>query len=177
MLGSGLGSDESGDFGRYGEITDPRRRSAAYDEALDLMADIWTGRPGRREGRTYAVDLPAGVPPTHRIPIWIANSRDSAAVIARAVRHDGIFPHRGRDPLTPDEVRRLVERLREAGLPPEQAFDLAVSGNASPAWGEPVTVDLPALAQAGATWWMESLIHHDPLDLSLKLVDAGSPRS
>ena len=131
MLGSGLGSDESGDFGRYGEITDPRRRSAAYDEALDLMADIWTGRPGRREGRTYAVDLPAGVPPTHRIPIWIANSRDSAAVIARAVRHDGIFPHRGRDPLTPHDVRRLVERLREAGLPPERPFGSAVSGNAS----------------------------------------------
>ncbi len=37
--------------------------------------------------------------------------------------------------------------------------------------------EVVALAQAGATWWMESLIHHDPLDLSLKLVDAGSPRS
>jgi hypothetical protein len=37
-------------------------------------------------------------------------------------------------------------------------------------------VDLGALAQAGTTWWMESLIHFDPLDLSLRIVDAGPPR-
>jgi hypothetical protein len=37
-------------------------------------------------------------------------------------------------------------------------------------------VDLGALAQAGMTWWMESLIHFDPLDLSLRIVDAGPPR-
>ena len=50
---------------------------------------------------------------------------------ARATCHDGIFPNRGRDPLTPHDVRRLVERLREAGLPPERPFGSAVSGNAS----------------------------------------------
>lgn len=33
-----------------------------------------------------------------------------------------------------------------------------------------------ALAGAGMTWWMESLIHFDPLELSLEIVDAGPPR-
>ena len=51
-----------------------------------------------------------------------------------------------------------------------------MAGNASPAWPEPVTVDLGALAGAGMTWWMESLIHLDPLELSLEIVDAGPPR-
>jgi hypothetical protein len=53
---------------------------------------------------------------------------------------------------------------------------IAVAGNASPAWAEPATVDLGALAQADMIWWMESLIHFDPLDLSLRIVDAGPPR-
>jgi alkanesulfonate monooxygenase SsuD/methylene tetrahydromethanopterin reductase-like flavin-dependent oxidoreductase (luciferase family) len=176
VLGTGLGSDESGDFARYGEITDLPTRSVAYDEALDLMAAVWSGLPGRHEGRTYSVDLPAAKPPAHRIPVWIGSSGDSSKVVARAARHDGIFPNRGQDSLTPDEVRRLVGRLRNAGLPPDRPFDIAVSGDASPAWGDPVTVDLPALARAGATWWMESLIHIDPLELSLKVVDAGPPR-
>ena len=65
---------------------------------------------------------------------------------------------------------------RRAGLPEGRAFDVAVAGNASPAWQEPVTADLAGLAQAGMTWWMESLIHFDPLELSLEIVDAGPPR-
>ena len=51
-----------------------------------------------------------------------------------------------------------------------------MAGNASPAWQEPPGADLGALAKAGMTWWMESLIHFDPLDLSLRIVDAGPPR-
>ena len=34
---------------------------------------------------------------------------------------------------------------------------------------------LAALVAAGATWWMESLIHFDPLEQSLEVVDAGPP--
>ncbi|MEV4313557.1 hypothetical protein [Actinocrispum sp. NPDC049592] len=32
------------------------------------------------------------------------------------------------------------------------------------------------LHEAGMTWWMESLIHFDPLELSMHVVDAGPPR-
>ena len=38
-------------------------------------------------------------------------------------------------------------------------------------------MDLGALARAGMTWWMESLIHFDPLDLSLRAVAAGRCRT
>jgi hypothetical protein len=38
-------------------------------------------------------------------------------------------------------------------------------------------VDLKGLAEAGMTWWLESLIHFDPLDLSMAVVDAGPPRA
>ena len=52
----------------------------------------------------------------------------------------------------------------------------SLPGNASPAWNEPTKVDGAGLTEAGMTWWMESLIHFDPLELSLEIVDAGPPR-
>jgi hypothetical protein len=77
---------------------------------------------------------------------------------------------------TPEQVAGAVWVLRENGVTEERPFDVAVAGNASRAWEEPTHVDLAGLAAAGATWWMESLIHYDPLDLSLAVVDAGPPR-
>jgi hypothetical protein len=69
----------------------------------------------------------------------------------------------------------MLAAVRRAGLPTERPFNMAVAGNASPAWNEPKNIDLNAFAAAGMTWWIESLIHFDPLDLSLKIVDAGPP--
>jgi hypothetical protein len=87
------------------------------------------------------------------------------------------LPHPGNRTPAPDDVAGLLTALRRAGLPEGRAFDVVVAGNASPAWQEPLTADLAGLAQAGVTWWMESLIHFDPLELSLEVVDAGPPRA
>ena len=108
--------------------------------------------------------------------MWVASTAGHPRVIRRAATCDGIFPIRGDRTPAPDEVAGLLTALRRAGLPEGRAFDIAAAGNASPAWQEPVTVDLAGLAQAGMTWWMESLIHFDPLELSLEIVDAGPPR-
>ena len=91
----------------------------------------------------------------------------------RVRRH---FPLSGGHLLSPAELTGILAALHDAGLPEDRPFDVAVAGNASPAWPEPGTVDLGALAGAGMTWWMESLIHFDPLELSLEIVDAGPPR-
>jgi hypothetical protein len=93
------------------------------------------------------------------------------------VRRDGVILVGPDQEPKPEQVEGAVRALRANGLAEGQAFDIAVTGNASHAWEEPKPVDLPGLAEAGATWWMESLIHYDPLDLSLAVVDAGPPRS
>jgi alkanesulfonate monooxygenase SsuD/methylene tetrahydromethanopterin reductase-like flavin-dependent oxidoreductase (luciferase family) len=173
ILGTGLGSDESGDFSRFGEPTDLSERAGAYDEGLALLDAVWSARPYRHEGTRYQVILDAGVPMAERIPVWVASSTGHPKVIGRAAARDGIFPNFEDHTATPTEIADLLVQLRRAGLPPERPFDVAVAGNASPAWGEPITVDVSALARAGMTWWMESLIHFDPLELSLKIVDAG----
>jgi alkanesulfonate monooxygenase SsuD/methylene tetrahydromethanopterin reductase-like flavin-dependent oxidoreductase (luciferase family) len=176
ILGTGLGSDESGDFSRFGDPTGLPTLSAMYDEALEVVRGVWSGRPFHHDGRHYHVTLDEGAPDPHPIPVWVASLTGHPRVIRRAAACDGIFPIRDNHTPPPDEVAGLLTALHRAGLPDGRAFDVAVAGNASPAWQEPITVDLTALAQAGMTWWMESLIHFDPLELSLEIVDAGPPR-
>ncbi len=174
VLGVGLGSDESGDLSRFGEPTDLRTRAAMVDEGIDIMRAVWGGTPYRHAGAHYEVHLDAGRPEPHPIPVWIACSTPHRGVLARAAENDGIFAISDHT-LRPDEVAAIADAT-PAGTP-GRPFDVVVSGNASHAWERPNPdgVDLDALAGAGATWWLESLVHFDPLGLSLEVVDAGPP--
>ncbi|MFI6214269.1 LLM class flavin-dependent oxidoreductase [Nocardia brasiliensis] len=175
VLGTGLGSDESGDFSRFGEGDGLRARSARYDEGLEIVRAVWAGRAYRHKGPHYTVDLPEAVPQPHRIPIWVGCSANSPKVIRRAAGCDGIFPLAdGRTP-TPKELSTVVTAVESTRRAPDRRFEIVVAGNASPAWNEPASVDLDGLVDAGMTWWMESLMHFDPLELSLEIVDAEPP--
>jgi alkanesulfonate monooxygenase SsuD/methylene tetrahydromethanopterin reductase-like flavin-dependent oxidoreductase (luciferase family) len=176
ILGTGLGSDESGDFSRFGEPADLRVRAARYDEGLDVVRGVWSGRPYRHDGGQFQVSLDAGVPDPYPIPVWVASSTGHPRVIRRAATCDGIFPNPEDHTPTPNDIAGTLAELHRAGLSADRPFDVVVAGNASPAWDEPVKIDVAALARAGMTWWMESLIHFDPLELSLRIVDAGPPR-
>jgi alkanesulfonate monooxygenase SsuD/methylene tetrahydromethanopterin reductase-like flavin-dependent oxidoreductase (luciferase family) len=178
VLGTGLGSDESGDFSRFGEPTAPHERASRYDEGLEIVHSMWTGQAVQHDGAHYHLDLAATDREENRIPVWVGcTTLDKPVVIRRAAGTDGIFPNPEDHRITPDELAGVVAAVRETGLVGERPFEVAAAGNASPAWEEPLTVDLPGLIGAGLTWWMESLIHFDPLDLSLKIVDAGPPRA
>lgn len=175
VLGLGLGSDESGDFSRFGEPTDAPRRAEMLTEGLGIVRAMWSGQSLQHDGRHYQVSLDEGAAEPHRIPVWMASSSGNPRVLRRAATCDGIFHNPGHLP-SPEDTAELLAAVRRAGLAADRRFDVALAGNASPAWDEPTHVDLKALAAAGMTWWMESLIHFDPLDLSLKIVDAGPPR-
>jgi alkanesulfonate monooxygenase SsuD/methylene tetrahydromethanopterin reductase-like flavin-dependent oxidoreductase (luciferase family) len=176
ILGTGLGSDESGDFSRFGEPADLPTRSAMLEEGLGVIRAMWSGQRYQHDGPHYHVNLDETAPEPHPIPIWMASSTGNPAVIRRAAGCDGIFPNPDDHIVTPDDVAEVLKAVHRAGLPADRPFDVAIRGNASPAWQEPITVDVSGLAQAGMTWWLESLIHFDPLELSLEVVDAGPPR-
>jgi alkanesulfonate monooxygenase SsuD/methylene tetrahydromethanopterin reductase-like flavin-dependent oxidoreductase (luciferase family) len=176
VLGTGVGTDESGDFSSFGDPTDVPTRAAMLTEGLGLVRSMWAGDAIDHEGRHYTVNLPATDPEPHRIPVWMASSGNHPNVIARAVHCDGIFPNPDDHELVPEEIAATVTALRAAGLPEDKPFDIAVRGNASPAWEEDKNIDLKGLHEAGMTWWMESLIHFDPLELTMHVVDAGPPR-
>lgn len=143
------------------------------DEGLDLMRAIWAGQAVHHRGEHDRADLPAGTPEPYPIPVWVASSTGHPRVLRRAARCDGIFPNPADHHLpTAEEITQTLAGVRRTGRP----FDVAVAGNASAGWEEPKDVDLDGLARAGVTWWMESLIHFDPLELSLHVVDTGPPR-
>ncbi|HEX3647663.1 MAG TPA: LLM class flavin-dependent oxidoreductase [Pseudonocardiaceae bacterium] len=170
VLGVGIGADDYGDFSRFGEPGSDRDRAALTDEALAIMDAVWAGRPHVADGR-YQVDLPAGVPEPHRIPVWVAGTLPHVRSAHRAVRRDGLVLL-GMN-ATPDQVAGARNTLRANGLADDRPFDVVLTGNASAAWPEAPSVDLAGFADAGMTWWMESLSHYDPLALTLRVVDAG----
>lgn len=176
IVGTGVGVDESGDFSSFGEPIDLATRSTMLAEGLELMRAMWAGEAIEHSGRHYQVSLAATEPEPHRIPVWMASSANHPRVISRAAGCDGIFPNPDDHELIPEEIADIHQALHRAGLPADRPFDIAVRGNASPAWQEDKNVDLKGLAEAGMTWWLESLIHFDPLELSMAVVDAGPPR-
>jgi hypothetical protein len=76
--------------------------------------------------------------------------------------------------LSPDDLAAMVDRLREerAGASAEGAFDVALFGLS----GGPESDIVRRFADAGATWWLESLSPmRGPLDELQALVEAGPP--
>ena len=172
VLGVGIGADDYGDFSRFGEPGTVRDRATMTDEALAIMDAVWAGRPHVSDGR-YRVDLPAGVPEPHRIPVWVAGTLPHVRSAHRAARRDGVVLL-GIHGAPPAQLADARNTLRAKGLADDRPFDVILTGNASAAWPEAPAVDLAGYADAGVTWWMESLIHHDPLALTLRVVDAGA---
>ena len=175
VLGVGLGVPQ--DFEAFGESTDAKRRAEMVDEGLIIIERVWSGEPFTFEGRHYRVSVPVATPPEERrVPIWVANVGASPGSLRRAARHGGVFPlARGYQDVSPAALSDLVKRLAELGASVGGGFEVVLRGNASAAWPDPKRQPLGALADAGMTWWLECLMHFDPLDLSLRIVDAGPP--
>jgi len=175
ILSVGLGAPESG-FGAFGEETDRRVRAELMDECLDIVTGLWAGQPFAYTGRHYTI-TPTEFPTNGatvqqpRVPIWCAAAVGRPKSMARALRWDGILPQRlgpdGAEQATIGEVATLHREL--AG----RDFDIIVEGSNtehSPA----------AWAQAGATWWIESMWdaigQRDPVLAATDRLRDGPPR-
>jgi len=143
-VGLGLGVDTSGELSRFGEVTDPRQRGDALDEAADLLAELWSGVRVDHRGPYYqATDvqlLPLSVQ-RPRIPMWFAARGDARRPVRRAARFDGLFA------IEVDldgfiAMMAIIEEERGGRV----GFDAAVL--ATPG------ADLARLEDAGATWAM-----------------------
>jgi alkanesulfonate monooxygenase SsuD/methylene tetrahydromethanopterin reductase-like flavin-dependent oxidoreductase (luciferase family) len=128
VLGAGLGSDNSGEFSKFGEEPDPRARAVALDEGLEQLVRHWSG-----EFQPQPLQQP-------RIPIWLAARWPNKRPLWRAARWDGVFPI---DQDEPDQLREMLAVVREerGGL---DGFDVVVTG--------PAGTDPQPWVDAGATW-------------------------
>ncbi|MEA2576805.1 MAG: hypothetical protein QOD78_393, partial [Chloroflexota bacterium] len=129
-----------------------RIRAERLDESLAILEGLWRGEPFGFEGRHYRFE-PMTFRPTPiqqpRIPIWVIGAWPKERSIRRALRYDGILPQT-RDPAAIGEAAAFVARERPTDSGP---FEIVVEGTTRDASD---TDTVGALADAGATWWIES---------------------
>ncbi|NTW42299.1 MAG: LLM class flavin-dependent oxidoreductase [Cellulomonadaceae bacterium] len=160
VFGAGIG--EPSDLDPVGDGDAPRARAARADEALPLIARWCAGETVEHRGEHYTADgvQVCPVPAWGSLPVWVGGM--SEAALRRASRWDGWFAGCIDETLSvavgPEQIATSVERLRQLREHTERplAFEIAVNGTTDP--GGPRGVDLPAAyADAGASWWFESL--------------------
>lgn len=179
VLGVGIGSPSQADFGAFGDETDPVIRAEMLDEGLTILDGLWSGEPFSFTGAHYSLE-PVRFRPRAvqrpRIPVWVGGTLPLRKPMSRAARWDGAVPLRWHErslarPSVEDiaGVREQV-RAERGGV---GGFDIAV-------WAEiaedpaAVTAQLPAYAEAGATWWIETGKVEDPWPAQLRARTSGT---
>jgi alkanesulfonate monooxygenase SsuD/methylene tetrahydromethanopterin reductase-like flavin-dependent oxidoreductase (luciferase family) len=95
-LGVGLGSDHYGaELTKTGEQRDDHLPAQLLDEALEIPADAWSGKPVHHLGEHYTVDdiqFPPRPVQQPGVPVWVAGHPGNVKPLRRAAGHDGCFP-------------------------------------------------------------------------------------
>ena len=144
VLGVGAGSDRSGEFeaDRFGEEPDMKARAKLLDDGLAKLQEYWSGGFEPR-------------PVNGTIPIWVAARWPfKRGPLARARRHDGVFPI---DQERPDALGELI-----AAVGPGK--DIVVTNRAA--------TDPTPWAEAGATWCLTGFGAQPAFDEVARAIDA-----
>lgn len=184
VLPVGLGALDDRGFGSVGEPTEARERAAILDETLAIIDALWTGERLNHDGDRYRIEgmtmrpLPVQRP---RIPVWVVGAWPALRSMRRAARWEGIvLQPRDADAWRADAP--AVVREASGWIAGERAaaghtgpFEIVVDGTSPP--GDPAAADRArALAEAGATWWIESDWESPSVDAMRARIAAGPPR-
>ncbi len=175
ILGVGLGGVE-GEFTSFGEPGDARQRAAMADEALEILDRLMSGEVVAFHGKHYTVEnvtlspLPVQRP---RIPFWIGG--DSRPALRRAARWDGWVAggvnEEAKMVLSPQALAEKVAYI-QMHRTQQAPFEIAITGCSQP--GQSALTG--EYADAGATWWLESLFGlRGSMQEMMDRVKAGPP--
>lgn len=119
-------------------------RGARMDEALDIYRAAWETDPVSHDGGHYDfADMKLQPKPEARIPIWVGGLADVA--IRRAARHDG---YQGISS-SPEEMKAIVQRLRDAGAGADFAISFRTGWDPNGMPPEQIREEAAAYAEAG----------------------------
>src|SRR5215218_2924740 len=183
VLPVGLGALDDLGFGGVGEATDRRIRAELLDESLEILTRAWSGAPFIYDGKHYQMEEMAFRPPSvqqPRIPIWVVAIWPRPKSVERALRYDGILPYLvGSDgepaAASPEDVRAMAAAARERkgqGAP----FDIILDGTTPANNAQAARERVLPLAEAGATWWVESPWENASVASLRERIAAGPPR-
>ncbi len=190
VLPVGLGVPQDSAVARVsGEATTVRQRAEQLDDALAVLDRSSTGERFDLDGYHLTVEQmqlrprPVARPDgSTRIPVWVVGAYPAERSMGRAARWDGVIPqHRGEramESLTPQDVADVVAWVREHRAPDAGPFDVVLHGEL-PSDPAQAREHCAALAEAGATWFVDAL--WDPAtatpDALLARIRQGPPRT
>jgi len=163
VLPVGLGvPDDRAVTGVAAEVPTIRERAELLDEDLAILEHAFSGEKFSFTGKHHTVtDMQLLPRPLQqpRIPVWVVGSYPSERSMGRAVRWDGVVPQlrgdRAMDPMTPADVAEVVGWVRAHREPGPVPYDVVIQGILPEDPAEAVASSR-ALAEAGATWFVES---------------------
>jgi alkanesulfonate monooxygenase SsuD/methylene tetrahydromethanopterin reductase-like flavin-dependent oxidoreductase (luciferase family) len=185
VLPVGLGGTWDGGYSRV-NTEDPSRRVRAekLDECLEILELAWSGETVSYRGTHYQMeDLRFDPRPVQRprIPIWPVGAWPHPRSLRRAARWDGVIVSdmsEGSDDeeTSPAAVAGVTAWMRE-NRDSSGPFDVITEGITSGADFGADRAKLEALAEAGATWFIESRWEADQSAETLReRVRLGPPR-
>jgi alkanesulfonate monooxygenase SsuD/methylene tetrahydromethanopterin reductase-like flavin-dependent oxidoreductase (luciferase family) len=149
-LGVGLGGDQNGEFGPFGDPAEPRERARLLDAGLERLSELWAG------------ELQPGPIQQPRIPVWVAGRWPNRRPVRRAAQWDGFFPI---DLERPHNLATFAAEIRDLRAGRSEPFDLI----AEIAPGD----DPEPWETAGATWVLTSIDSPPPLEEVRAAIEAG----
>lgn len=191
LLGAGLGAPW--DFEAFGEEYDQKTLAARYDEALEVITGLWTGKPFSYDGDHFTVDdavLRPSPVQKPRIPIVIGGWWPFKKPFQRAANWDGMIPQWPSKFIGASWVDEMGEHMRSV-IPDEPATEeevrdmVAYYEDQCEDPGEIILpVDVPAAPpdfaqlceELGATWLLHNPIQGDATtDENLRRIRDGPP--
>ncbi len=178
FLPVGLGAVEDGGFSKVGEPADRKVRAQLLDESLEILTGLWSGEPFSYEGEHYRLEEMTFLPATvqrPRIPIWVVAAWPSKKSMNRALRYDGLLAYTTRGEVAPDDIRAIRDYVEE-NRARDGTFDIVWEGVTPGDDAERAAETVRPFAEAGATWWIESMWEppNEPEDLRRR-IEAGPP--
>jgi alkanesulfonate monooxygenase SsuD/methylene tetrahydromethanopterin reductase-like flavin-dependent oxidoreductase (luciferase family) len=180
VLGIGLGGDWNGEYLGFGEAGSTKQRGAMLDEAIAVIAGLWSGQPFSFHGDHYQIEDVTFLPKPlqePRIPVWVAGVWPNKAPFRRAARWDGVFPIVERESFAadPDEIRQILAYIAEF-REPDQPQDVIVHAESRGVPESDRRASIAALLDAGVTWWLQTVAPEERFGEIRDLIAAGPPR-
>jgi alkanesulfonate monooxygenase SsuD/methylene tetrahydromethanopterin reductase-like flavin-dependent oxidoreductase (luciferase family) len=179
-LALGVGLGVTSDFAVFGDTSNRAEHGDRLDEGLELLRQLWSGEPVHHSGAWKVTGASLAPPPLGPVPIWVAGRYGSRRPLRRAARFDGFFPiNTTWDPddlLTPRQLAEMVAVIgHHRGH--VDGFEILTAGFTDSPSRTEVDDHVAPFADAGATWWLETLEpQRATLDELVERIRSGPPR-
>jgi alkanesulfonate monooxygenase SsuD/methylene tetrahydromethanopterin reductase-like flavin-dependent oxidoreductase (luciferase family) len=175
ILGVGLGDPVQWDYGFFGEQTDAKVRAGRLDEALAILAGLWSGEPFGYQGKHYQMQEVHFLPrplQQPRIPVWVGGWWPNKRPMLRAARWDGAVPIKS-EGVSAQEWHTIIEFVR-AHRQSDAHFDFVHNGATPGDNPKEARQIVEPYVEAGVDWWIEGM---DPWRFGWKWEDKWSPEA